>query len=273
MELSPQKKEISIINKEFQEYRQLQSKCQNQENIYKEEFLLIEKDHSRYNTLFQNQAVAAKEFEDKQREYLSARRNYENVKIANINNKLTIINLEKNKLQLQMQAYQETEKYKLELDQSIRALKSQIETWKQMYLLKSPIDGKVSLFNYWAINQNIKVGDEVLSIVPTEKQEMIAKLLLPVQYSVKLKIGQSVNIKLQNYHYQEYGMLRGIVKNISLMPQKENYSIEVALPDKLITSYKRPLDYKEEMEGTADIITEELSVFDKVFRRFSKIIR
>lgn len=273
LEINPQEKEITIINTELAEYRILQGKYQNQENIYKEEFLLIEKDYNRYSTLLQSQSISTKEFEDKKREYLAAKRNYENVKITNINNKLAINNLEKNKLQLQMQAYQENSKYEQTLTQSMQTLRSQIETWEQTYLLKASIDGSVSLFNYWSVNQNLKQGDEVLSIVPIEKQEMVAKLFLPVQNSGKLKIGQTVNIKLNNYAYQEYGMLKGNVKNISVMPQKETYAIEVSLANNLITSYHKHLDYKEEMEGTADIITEELSVFDRVFYQFRKIFK
>jgi multidrug resistance efflux pump len=272
-ELNPQIKEVEIIDKELAEYQALQGKYQNQENIYKEEFSLIEKDFNRFTTLFSNQSISAKEFEDKKREFLSAKRNYESIKITNINNKLAINNLEKNKLQLQMQAYQEIEKFEKTLSQSVQSLKSEIETWEQAYLLKAPIEGKVSLFNYWAINQNIKQGDEILSIVPSIKQEIIAKLFLPVQNSSKLKIGQTVNIKLDNYQFQEFGMLKGRVENVSLVPQKDTYAIEVSLPNNLITSYNKQLVYKEEMQGTADIITEELSVFDRVFYQFRKILK
>jgi multidrug resistance efflux pump len=272
-ELNPQIKEVEIIDKELAEYQALQGKYQNQENIYKEEFSLIEKDFNRFTTLFSNQSISAKEFEDKKREFLSAKRNYESIKITNINNKLAINNLEKNKLQLQMQAYQEIEKFEKTLSQSVQSLKSEIETCEQAYLLKAPIEGKVSLFNYWAINQNIKQGDEILSIVPSIKQEIIAKLFLPVQNSSKLKIGQTVNIKLDNYQFQEFGMLKGRVENVSLVPQKDTYAIEVSLPNNLITSYNKQLVYKEEMQGTADIITEELSVFDRVFYQFRKILK
>lgn len=272
-EVNPQQREIEIINKELDEYQSLQSKYQTQENIYKEEFVLIEKDFNRYNTLFQNQTISAKDFEDKKREYLSAKRNYENVKITNINNKLAINNLEKNKLQLQMLAYQETEKYVQSFSQNIQTLKSQIQTWEQTYLIKSPVDGTVSLFNYWTINQNLKQGDEVISIVPVKKQEIIAKLILPVQNSGKIKTGQTVNIKLNNYAYQQYGMLKGVVKTISILPKNESYSVEVTLPNALVTSYKKKLDYKEEMQGSADIITEQLSVLDRIFYQFRKLIK
>ena len=272
-ELNPQLREVEIIDKELTQYQTLQGKYQNQENIYKEEFSLIEKDFNRFTTLFSNQSISAKEFEDKKREFLSAKRNYESIKITNINNKLAINNLEKNKLQLQIQAYQEIEKFEKSLNQSIQSLKSEIKTWEQTFLLIAPIDGKISLFNYWAINQNIKQGDEVLSIVPRAKQEIIAKLILPVQNSSKLKAGQTANIKLDNYQFQEFGILIGQVKSVSLMPQNDTYAVEVSVPNNLITSYNKQLTYKEEMQGTADIITEELSVFDRVFYQFRKILK
>jgi HlyD family secretion protein len=271
-ETNPQVKEITIIDKELETYSLLFKKYQAQENLTKEEFDLIEKDFIRYRDLYKNNAISTKEFEDKNREYIRAKQNYETIKINSLNNKITISSLEKNKLQLQLLEVQETEKYLQQLTDAIQTLKSQIDTWEQTYLFISPIDGSVSLYSYWAKNQNIKQGEEVLGIVPSEKQEIIAKLMLPVQNSGKLKIGQKVNIKLTNYAYQEYGMLQGVVRTISTVPQNENYAIEVALPDKLRTTYKKRLDYKEEMQGTAEIITEELSVFDRIFYQFRKLI-
>jgi multidrug resistance efflux pump len=174
---------------------------------------------------------------------------------------------------LQLLAVQESEKYVQELNESIQHLKLQIETWEQTYLVIAPFDGIVSLFNYWNVNQAITQGDEVLSIVPSQKQEMIGKLILPLQNSGKLKAGQTVNIKLNNYPYQEYGMLKGVVRNISVIPQKQNYSVEVALPEQLTTTYQKKLEYKEEMQGSAEIVTEELTLFKRIFYQFRKLVK
>ncbi len=272
-DVNPEAKEIEIINKELETYKILFVKFRAQEENYKQEFDLAETDYNRYTALFQNGTIAQKEYDDKNREYLSARRNYENAKITNLNNNITLNNLEKNKLQLQMQEFQERDKYTLALNQALQSLKSAIETWNQNYLIKAPLTGKVSLFNYWTTNQNIHQGDEVCSIVPTEKQEVIAKLVLPVQNSGKLKPNQRVNIKLNNYPYQEFGMLHGFVKTISMMPKDNNYAVEVSLPDKLKTSYNKQLEYKEEMQGTAEIITEELTVLNRIFYQFRKMTK
>src|SRR3954466_8086435 len=183
-------KEIDIINNELGTYSVLLAKYQLQENLSKQEFDLAEKDFNRFKSLFQGKSISSKEFEDKNKDYINARKNYENIKINNLNNKITINNLEKNKLQLQLLAVQESEKYLQELNESIQRLKLQIETWEQTFLIIAPFDGVVSLFNYWNVNQAIKQGDEVVSVVPSQKQEVIGKLILPIQNSGKLKIGQ-----------------------------------------------------------------------------------
>jgi multidrug resistance efflux pump len=272
-ETNPQQKEIAIINKELETYSVLFTKYQMQENLSKQEFDLMEKDFNRYNALYQNGSISSKEYEDKNRDYLVAKKSYEHIKISNLNNKITINNLEKNKLQLQLLAIQESEKYIQELNESIQHLKLQIDTWQQTYLFVAPFNGIVSLFNYWNVNQAIRQGDEVLSIVPAEKQEVIGKLILPLQNSGKLKTGQEVIIRLNNYPYQEYGMLKGSVKNISVIPQKQNYAVEVILPDQLHTTYNKKLEYKEEMQGTAEIITEELTLFNRIFYQFRKLMK
>ncbi len=265
LETNPQLKEIAIIDNQLTACQFLQNNYQDQANTNKEELSLAEKDFERDHNLFRNQAISAREYEDKKREYLAARCNYEGLKINCLNNTITVNNLKRNRLQLQMQAIRDADLYNQNLTHAIQSLESQIEAWKQTWLLTSPVDGRISLFNFWSVHQNLKQGEEVLTIIPNEKQEAIARLLLPVRNSGKLKSGQKVNIRLDNYPSPEYGVLNGFVKSISEIPENNLFSVEVSLPDQLVTSYKKKLKYKEEMQGTAEIVTEELSVFERVF--------
>ena len=271
-EISPQLQEIKILDKELIEYAVLLTKYKKEEDIFQEEYSLTEKDYNRDLGLLKQGVISARDFELKKKDYLGAQRNFENQKINTSNTKITINNIEKNKLQLKIQEYQERSKYKQELEQAIKNLQASVNTWKANYLLQSPIAGKVSFFNYWTVNQNIKTGDAVFSIVPTGQQELVAKLILPTQNSGKVKVGQKVNIKLDNYPYTEYGMLNGIVKNISLVPSNNNYAVDVELSKGLTTSYNKTLTYKEEMSGTGEIITNNLSVLDRVFMKFKKLV-
>ena len=89
--------------------------------------------------------------------------------------------------------------------------------------------------------------------------------------------GQKVRLKLNNYPYQEFGQLIGEVTNISLIPttisETQNaYFITISLPQDLITTYKKEITFTPEMTGTAEIITEDLRLLDRIFNKFRKVL-
>ncbi len=89
----------------------------------------------------------------------------------------------------------------------------------------------------------------------------------------KLKIGQDVNIRLSGFPDNEYGIVKGAVKEISLLPSNDGaYLLDVSLSEKLITTYNIEIDFKQEMQGIAEIITEDLRLIKRIFyqkKRFS----
>ena len=233
---------------------------------------MVETDYNRDKSLYENKAISAREYDNKKKDYLNALNSNEQAKITVSNALIQINSIEKNILQLQIQDYQEQAKLKNELSQNLKTLASEITKWKQLYLIQSPTNGKISFFHVWAVNQNIKQSDELFSVIPTQKQEFIGKCILPIVNTGKLQVGQKVNIKLDNYPSNELGMLQGTVTNISEVPNKDTYAIDVTLNNGLITSYNKTLSYKEEMKGKADIITKNISVMDRVFFNFKKLV-
>ena len=68
-------------------------------------------------------------------------------------------------------------------------------------------------------------------------------------------------------------MLKGIVENVSIITDKEGfYSINVSLPKELTTSYNKKIKFKQEMRGTAEIITEDLRLIQRFFHQFNKLM-
>ena len=270
--VNPFNRQIILLKKDLISYSDLLSKYKQQESINKQQLTLVETDYSRDKMLFDSKAISAREFDNKKKEYLSALSSNEQIKITVSNTYIQFNSIEKSILQLQIQDYQEQSKLKNEFQQNLKSLVSEINKWKQLYLIESPIDGKISFFNVWAVNQNIKTGDELFSVIPTQKQQFIGKCVLPILNTGKLSVGQSVNIKLDNYPYNENGILQGIVTNISEVPNKDTYAIDVELKNGLITSYNKTLSYKEQMKGKADIITKNISVMDRIFFNFKKMV-
>ena len=139
-------------------------------------------------------------------------------------------------------------------------------------MLEAPIDGVVSFTTYWSKNQNVREGDRVMTIIPSNEGKIIGKIDLPIQGAGKVAINQRVNIKIDNFPYLQYGMIKGVVRNISLVPDNQEYTVEVDLPEGLTTYYKIEIPFKQEMQGTAEILTDERRLLERIISPIRAII-
>jgi hypothetical protein len=80
-----------------------------------------------------------------------------------------------------------------------------------------------------------------------------------------------VRVKLNNYPYEQFGQLIGEVKEISQVPNGENYQVKIQLNNDLITTYHKKIKYTPEMIGSAEIITKDLRLLERVFNTFRKV--
>ncbi len=249
------------------------SNLQAQKKLNESELKFKRRDLERNKTLFKKGVISAMDYENKQLEYLQAERNYKNMSVSVSQIREAISNAYKTSKGTQINKTKEEMVLLKNVIQSYNQLKKSIRDWESRYVLQSSIDGKVSFLNYWTKNQNVKQGDLVFTIVPTSNSSFIARLKTPAQNSGKIKEGQKVNIRLDNYPDTEFGTLTGKVKNISLIPDSDGYYlISVSLPKKLVTSYDKEIEFKQEMRGKAEIITEDLRLLERIFYQFKEII-
>ena len=159
----------------------------------------------------------------------------------------------------------------------VNQLRAEIDAWEINYALITPIEGEITLTQYWTNNQNVTAGNVVFNIVPTNQGEIVGKAMLPTERSGKVRKGQKVNIRFSNYPDKEFGIVKGIVENISLIPvfdvqNAKSYMVDIELPNGLRTSYNKDLPFLPEMEGQADIITEEISLLQRFLMPIRKVI-
>ena len=245
-----------------------------QKELNKKELEFKQNDLERSRKMFEKGVISAKEKEQKEVEYLQAQRAYKSVEssisqirelISSSNRNLegTSIKKTQNDIRLEKKAIQ-----------SFLYLKKAIKDWEKQYALTTSIDGKVSFLTYWNQNQTVKQGDLIFTIIPKESATFIGKVKAPAANSGKIKKGQKVQIKLLNYPSDEFGELNGKVQSISLLPDENgNYLIDVALPQDLKTTYGKKIDFKQEMQGTADIVTEDLRLIERFFYQLKNIIK
>ncbi len=75
------------------------------------------------------------------------------------------------------------------------------------------------------------------------------------------------------YPYQEYGQIESRVDAISLVPRENMYTVETQLPNPLKTSFNKTLNFDQEMQGKAEIVTEDLRLIERFFYQILKIFK
>jgi len=230
------------------------------------------KDYNRYKKLFSKGIISEMKLDAKQSEVLQQRS-----VVNSIKSKISVLkeglNLSETKSGIiDLKKSQRNTQLAQKVYQSIEKLKSEIDNWERKFVLKAATSGKVSYIKPWFLNQNISEGTVVFVVIPSNFSHYVARLTVPSKNTGKLKIGQQVQIKLTNFPYEEFGMLIGKVDKISEVPDaKGNYFVDVNLPKKLMTSFNKPIDFKQNMRGNAEIITEDLRVIERIFYKFRKL--
>ncbi|MFM7858528.1 MAG: HlyD family efflux transporter periplasmic adaptor subunit [Flammeovirgaceae bacterium] len=120
-------------------------------------------------------------------------------------------------------------------------------------------------------DQYIESGKPLFALLPNSNQ-LIAKAEMPVAGAGKVKVGQTVNIRVHNYPFEQFGMLQGKIESISDVPEKEKYTVYISLPKGMTSSYNRQLAFRPQLQGETEIITEDLRVLERVFYQLRKLI-
>lgn len=245
-----------------------------QRDLNKKELEFKEIDRKRSEKLYKQGVISAKEKEFKEIELLQAKRAYKSVENSISQMRELINNSSKNLEGTSIKKTQNDSRLKKKAIQSFLYLKKAIKDWKKQYALIASINGKISFLSFWNKNQTVKTGQLIFTIIPDEGNSFIGKIKAPATNSGKIKKGQKVQIKLLNYPSDEFGELNGKVKSISLTPDEEgNYLINVELPQDLKTTYGKTISFRQEMKGSADIVTEDLRLIERFFYQLRNIIK
>ena len=267
-------RQISALRKQIQVLQKLNGSLQEQGSTLAEEVALAKNRLDRNRLLLADSIVSEQDFEQVETAYLQYRRQQETLQTQILNNQLKIEQLQTEILTLsQDQSSVKMDKW-LAARELMETLESEINAWRQIYLIESPISGLLSLTRVWSPQQFVQINEEIATIVP-EKGELriIGRATLPVQNSGKVQTGMRVNLHLDAYPYQEFGLIRASVKNIALVPDQENYLLEIALPDTLITTYQRKIPFAQELKAKAHIITDDRRILQRIFDRFLSLFR
>jgi HlyD family secretion protein len=210
--------------------------------------------------------------ENSQKELISQKMALTNTEISVSNARLTLLEYEQQLAELRI-TQQQTESSQLALiRQNLENVKSAIADWENRYALFSPIDGLAAFSGIWKENQNIAQGQHVMTIVPTQKTEVVGRVYIATTRAGKVKPNQPVNLKFTDFPYREYGMIVGTLNDLSDVPDSV-YIGTVFLSDSLVTNYGKTLPFKQNMQGIAEIITEDISLAKRLIYPLKAIFK
>ena len=221
--------------------------------------------------------VSKEAVEEAYSRYLQSSLSAENMERSLENLQIQLVQMNESLYDTEYQYLDQKNTLETQLRSLVNQLRAEIDAWEINYALITPIDGEITLTQYWTNNQNVTAGNVVFNIVPTNQGEIVGKAMLPTERSGKVRKGQKVNIRFSNYPDKEFGIVKGIVENISLIPvldvqNAKSYMVDIELPNGLRTSYNKDLPFLPEMEGQADIITEDISLLERFLMPIRKVI-
>lgn len=249
------KKDIGILNQK----RRLQ--------LSKENLELTEKMVDRQSKLYAKGIISASEFEKHKTSLLSAQEAVESHQLDLTSMQLEFTELEQLFTGSGIDRIESNTTLTTDLKDAHQNLKNSIAEWEEFNVMYSPINGRISIFDIWKQYQNVEKDEYIFTVVPNESGNYLGKVQIPIRNSGKLKAGQKAVIKLYNFPHEEWGSLNGAVAGISDVPKQGlegHYSAYIELAD-LKTSYGKTINFKQEMQGDAQIILEEMSILQRIF--------
>lgn len=208
---------------------------------------------------------------DAQSAYNQALKSEESLKKNEIQLSMTLNDYQDQILDFIHSQEQEEKANKQKLKELVEKLKNHIVRWDNDFLIKSPARGSISFLERVFENQQVEPGAAMVAVIP-EESEFEVILDLPVTGFGKIKEGQQVKLKVDNFPASEFGSVRGVIRTLPSLPKDDVYRVRVELPDRLTTSYNQELVYQPEMTATAEVITEDLRLIERLFYQLRGIL-
>lgn len=271
-------KKIDLMKERIAKNETYYNNMLRQKNVSEEQIKISCQQYSRDSLLAVKGILSQDELEKSYSQHLQSSLSIENMDRSLENLQIQLTQMHESLYDTEYQYLDKKNTLESQLRSLINQLKTEIDAWEMNYALITPIDGEITFSQYWTENQNISAGDIVFNIVPDSQGEIIGKALLPTERSGKVKVGQKVNIRFANYPDNEYGIVRGYVRNISLIPSlngkegNKTYTVDIQLPNGLKTTYNKELPFLPEMEGQADIITDDITLLERFLLPLKKVL-
>lgn len=260
-------KKRQLLQEEIIDLQALADNLRQQHQIQAHDIELSKEDYKIQQRLYSENAIARLDIVREESKNNARQLPYQQTASAIISNLTSQRAKQKEILELDKQVAEERNKFL----QSLNTLHSATDAWIMKYVMRAPVDGRVVFPGTVQENQFVTAGQELLYIAPPGR-DYFGELRVPQQKAGKVQVGQQVLIKFAGFPYEEFGVLQGRITYIAEVLQKDSVLLaKVELPQGLQTTYNKSLVVKTGMAASADILTDDSRLLEKLFYQLRKI--
>lgn len=256
-----------LLRHELGDLQMLAQQLHQQRPIQARDAALAQEEYEVQRRLAAQKVIAALELKREESKNIARQLAYQQTAATLVNNTSAQRAKQKELLELDKQVTEERDQFL----QALNTLQSAARAWQAKYVLLAPVSGRVFFPGVVQENQTVAVSQELFYVAPPST-DYVGELRVPQQNAGKVRVGQDVVVKFAGFPYQEFGAVRGRITAIAGIALKDSvFLARVALPKGLKTTYGHSLAYKTGMTASADIITADTRLLEKLFYQLRKV--
>lgn len=237
-----------------------------QRELQKQEYALAEQEFERHRRLADKKVISQAEYQRQQAVFLSKQHPLQQSESALMNNDAGRLAKQKELTDLDNQIGEEKSRFV----QALHSLISEIEQWKLRYILTAPQAGTLVYAGIIQDNQYIESGREIFYINPGNTN-YFGEISIP-QYNLgKVGQGQRVLIKLHSYPFEQFGTIEGEISQLNHVPVQDSVFLSRVRLD--IRHANPEIHLRTGLTGTAEIITEDVSLLARIYHNIIKVLK
>jgi multidrug resistance efflux pump len=268
---------LDIHDRQIQQFRQqigfyqkLNGTQQTQLALAREVLLVAHERFRRDSILHTQKVISDEAYNTAQATYLQQRQGYKVIEAGLYTNEIEVNELTKQITTLDAEREETYARLLDACENEKRKLIASILKWKETYVFTAPCDGTLAYLKFIENNIFAAVGEAFFTVIP-KTDDLYAQAEIPVTGYGKVKMGQAVNIRLDSYPHEQFGMLTGTISDLSDFPTDGRYLARISLNSGLLTSYHKTLPLRQQLQGETEIITEDLRVLERIFYQLRKL--
>ncbi|RSK43178.1 HlyD family secretion protein [Hymenobacter rigui] len=251
----------ALLRLELADLRAMGQNLTQQQSIQQEALSLATAEYAMHQRLAQQKVIAPLDLQREKTKLLSQRMPYRQTLAAVLSNSSAQRSKQQELLSLDLSLTEQRDQFL----QALTTLQSATAQWERTFLLRSPIAGRVYFPLPLQDNQQVAAGQDLFYVAPGNTA-YAGQMRIPQQSAGKVRVGQTVLIRFNGYPYQEFGLVRGTIQAVAQVPLQDGFVAQVRLPRELVTTRGQKLPYRVGMTASAEIITREQRLLQRLFQ-------